>query len=99
MQEVPVEEEQTPKGMRIAIARAANRRGLSVEMFEANDEQGNPVVVVVKSEPASKPQPVTQAQPSGNGRRRGRQKKQAQAQATDNYDEPRDADGLSEVME
>ncbi len=72
-QEVPVEGEQTPKGMRIAIARAANRRGLSVEMFEANDERGNPVVVVVKSEVAVKPQ---KAQPAGDGRKRGRPRKQ-----------------------
>ena len=38
-QEVPVEGEESPKGMRIAIARAAGRRGLAVEMFEANDAQ------------------------------------------------------------
>ena len=44
-QEVPVEGEQSPKGMRIAIARAAGRRRLAIEMFESNDGQGNPVVV------------------------------------------------------
>ncbi len=79
-QEVPVAGDQTPKGMRIAIARAAKRRGLTVEMFEANDEQGSPVVVVVKSEPAVKPQ---QGQPSGHGRRRGRPRKQEHSSWTD----------------
>ncbi len=79
-QEVPVAGDQRPKGMRIAIARAAKRRGLAVEMFEANDEQGGPVVVVVKSAPAVKP---PQVQPSGNGRRRGRPRKQEHGSWTD----------------
>ncbi len=97
-QEVPVEGEQNPKGLRIAIARAANRRGLSVEMHETSDEQGNPVVIVVKGEPTGTPR-AGQTRPSGNGRRPGRPKKQPEAQATDNYDEPRDAEGMSETME
>ena len=98
-QEVPVEGEQSPKGMRIAIARAAGRRGIAVEMFESNDAQGNPVVVVVKSEPAATHQRATPARSEGNGRRKGRGKRQTEVQATNNYDEPRDADGLSETME
>ena len=98
-QEVPVEGEQRPKGMRIAIARAANRRGLAVEMFESSDAQGNPVVVVVKREQAPEQQRAAHARSEGNGRRRGRGKRQTEVQATNNYDEPRDADGLSETME
>ena len=71
-QEVPVEGEQTPKGMRIAIARAAGRRGIAVEMFEGNDAEGNPVVIVVKNEQAAgKPRP-THVRSGGNGRRTGR---------------------------
>ena len=117
-QEVPVEGEQTPKGMRIAIARAAGRRGLTVEMFESNDDRGNPVVIVVKSEPSVIPQQTTRANPTGNGRRKSRSKRedqgqamdsyyerkvrgtrQTEAQVTNNYDEPRNADGMSETME
>ena len=71
-QEVPVEGEQTPKGMRIAIARAAGRRGLAVEMFESNDARGNPVVVVVKREQAAGEPRATHARSGGNGRRKGR---------------------------
>ena len=98
-QEVPVEGEQTPKGMRIAIARAAGRRGLAVEMFESNDAQGNPVVVVVKREQAPGVPRPTHVRSAGNGRRTGRSKRPTEVQATNNYDEPRDADGLSETME
>ena len=95
-QEVPVEGEQSPKGLRIAISRAANRRGLTVEMHEGTDTEGKPVVVVVKGEPVAK---ARQAQPSGNGRRKGRPKKPLETQATDNYTESRDDEGMSETME
>ena len=97
-QEVPVGD-QKPRGMRIAIGRAANRRGLSVEIYESNDTEGNPVVVVVKGEPMAKVQQATRANPSGNGRRRGRPQREDQGQATDRYDEPRTDDGMSETME
>ena len=98
-QEVPVEGEQTPKGMRIAIARAAGRRGIAIEMFESNDAQGHPVVVVVKREPAPDQQRATHARSEGNGRRKGRGTRRTEAQATNNYDGPRNADGMSETME
>ncbi len=89
-QEVPVEGDQKPKGVRIAIARAANRRGLSVEMFEGNDSEGKPVVVVVKSGPVAEAKHAAHANPSGNGRRRGRPKREDQGQVPDDYREPRD---------
>ena len=73
-QEIPVEEGQNARGVRIAIARAANKRGLSVETYESQNEEGTPVIVVAKSE--EPPKPKVQAQPSGNGRRRGRPRKQ-----------------------
>ena len=76
-QQVPVGAENNPRGVRIAITRAAGRRGLSVETFEDQDAEGNPLVVVVKSEEPRKPQRTTQ--PSGNGRRRGRPPKQVAA--------------------
>ncbi len=98
-QEVPVGSEQTPKGMRIAIARAANRRGLAIEMFEDSNEQGAPVVVVVKSEPAASLQKTGPATASGNGRRRGRPKRQTDDQPTDNEAETRAGDGMTEAME
>ncbi len=98
-QEVPVEEGQNPRGMRIAIARAAGKRGLAIESYDSQDAQGNPTIIVVKGDDAPKRQKAGQAQPSGDGRRRGRPKKQPKAQVTDNYDEPRDADGMSETME
>ena len=70
-QEVPVEGEQTPKGMRIAIARAARRRGLEIEMFEGNDAEGNPVIIVVKNEQAAGEPRPTHVRSGGNGRRKG----------------------------
>src|SRR5689334_19384720 len=59
--EVPVDAQQHPKGLRIAISRAANKRGLSVETFEDVDGAGNPVVVVVK---ADRPQPRSASRPT-----------------------------------
>jgi hypothetical protein len=38
----------SPRGLRIAIARAPGRRGGAVEIFESQDGQGNPVVTAVK---------------------------------------------------
>lgn len=78
--EVPVDAQQHPKGLRIAISRAANKRGLSVETFEDVDDAGNPVVVVVKADqpqPRSAPRTVEQ---SGSGKRRGRPRKQSQSE-------------------
>ena len=95
-QEVPVEGEQSSKGLRIAIARAANRRGMTVEMYESTDTEGNAVVIVVKGEGAAKTQ---QARPSGNGRRRGRPKREDQGQPTESYYERKVRDGMPETME
>jgi hypothetical protein len=62
--------------MRIAIARAAGRRGLTVETFESQDEQGNPVVTVATSEATPTRPKSGQSQPTGEGKRRGRPPKQ-----------------------
>ena len=88
-------------GMRVRSGKHDTSPGfrITVEMYEASDANGNPVVVVVKSDAGATEQRGTRAAPSGNGRRRGRPKKQPEAQATDNYDELRDADGMSETME
>ena len=98
-QEVPVEGDQRPKGVRIAISRAANRRGLSVEMFGSSDAEGNPVVVVVKGDPVAQARQASQAQPSGDGRRRGRPKREDQGQPAESYYERKVRDGMSETME
>ena len=96
-QEVPVEEGQNPRGMRIAIARAAGKRGLAIESYDSQDAQGNPTIIVVKGGEAPKRQKAGQDQPSGNGRRRGRSKRQEQA--TESYYERKVRDGMSETME
>ncbi len=80
-QEVRVEEGTNPRGMRIAMARAAGRRGLTVETFESEDENGSPVVVVVKGEPDPVRQKSGPSQPAGNGRKRGGPRKQEQDDA------------------
>ena len=98
-QELPVEEGQNPRGMRIAIARAAGKRGLSIESYDSQDAQGNPTVIVVKGDDASKRQKAGQAQPSRNDRRRGRPKREDQGQPTESYYERKVRDGMSATME
>ena len=99
-QDVRLGTDQNGLAVRIAIARAAGKRGLLVETFEWCDQDGVPYVTVAKREEVPARQKAPQAQPSGNGRRRGRPRKQDTAvQATDNYAEPRTVDGMSEVME
>ena len=71
-QDVPLGAEQNARGVRVAIARAAGKRGLAVETFEWCDQDGTPYVTVAKrQEPPTRRQAVP-AQPTGNGRRRGR---------------------------
>jgi hypothetical protein len=75
VQEVPVEEGANARafGSTVAIARTAGRRGLAVETFESEDEQGNPVVTVAKQDEAPA-QP--KSQPVGEAKKRGRARKQ-----------------------
>jgi hypothetical protein len=48
LQDVLVDEASSAKGMRIAIGRAAGKRGFAVETFESRDVAGNAVVTVVR---------------------------------------------------
>jgi hypothetical protein len=71
-QDVPVEEGTNPRGLRIAIARAAGRRGFAVETFESQDAAGTTIVTVAKrAEAPQVPQPTS----AGRGKR-GRPRKQ-----------------------
>ncbi len=71
-QDVPVEAGTNPRGLRIAIARAAGRRGFAVETFESQDEAGTTIVTVAKRDEALTAQ---KPEPAGRGKR-GRPRKQ-----------------------
>jgi hypothetical protein len=82
-QEIPLDEDQSARGLRIAIARAAGTRGFAVDTYESEDERGQPVVIVVKADrPAPRPTPRTTDRLSGGKRpRRLPQKPQPQPEA------------------
>ena len=76
-QDVHVDGASSAKGMRIAIGRAAGKRGFAVETFESQDEAGNAIVTV-----ARKAETLTgQVQPLKDGRKHGRPRKQEQDEA------------------
>ncbi len=85
-QRVPLGEDQSARGLRVSIARAAGRRGLSVETVE-----GNGFVAVRRADRPSPAKP--KRQPAADGRRR-RGRTHEPAAGT----EP-DPDDLSETME
>ena len=76
-QDVPVAEGTNPRGLRIAIARAAGRHGFAVETFESQDEAGATIVTVAKRDEAPKPEPA------GRGRRGRPRKQELTADASD----------------
>ena len=79
-QDVTLEPGQNARGVRIAIARAAGRRGFAVETFEWSDEEGTPFVTIAKAEShPSQPRahPAPPGASDGQPRRRGRPRKQA----------------------
>ena len=99
-QDVPLGAEQNARGVRIAIARAAGKRGLPVETFEWCDQDGTPYVTVARREEPPTRRQAAPAQTAGNGRRRGRPRKQAaNVQVADDDAEPRTGGAVSEVME
>ena len=77
-QDVLVDSGSTAKGMRIAIGRAAGKRGLAVETFESRDGAGNTTVTVARKAEIPTRQKAGQAQPPSDGRKRGRPRKQEQ---------------------
>ena len=90
---VPVAAGQSVRGLRVAVGRRASQRSMRVEAVEGDGFVG----FRRADEPApqrGKRQPVVEGQ-----RKRGRPKRRTEPGATDNYEEPRDADGLSDVME
>ena len=80
-QDVLVDGASSAKGMRIAIGRAAGKRGFAVETFESQDGAGNAVVTVVRKAEAPVRPEAGQGQRPGNGRKRGRPRKQEQDEA------------------
>ena len=90
---VPVAAEQSARGLRVAVGRRASQRGMRVEAVEGEGFVG--------FRRADAPTPrQDKRQPAAEGpRKRGRPKRHSEAQASNDYAEPRDADGLSETME
>ncbi len=68
-QRVPLEADQSARGLRVAIARAAKKRGLFVETVE-----GDGFVAVWKSDESDGRR--AKRQPAENGRKRGRRRRQ-----------------------
>ena len=90
---VPVAPDQSVRGLRVSVGRRASQRGMKVDAVEGDGFVG------FRRAEAPVPKQGKRQPPEEGPRKRGRPKRQAEKTASNNYAEPRNADGLSETME